>query len=497
MEIMSREKSKLIDLQTINEVGIPSLVLMENAANKVTERIIGLGEKFIIFCGNGNNGGDGLVIARKLLEENKAVYIVIVSEKEIYSEDFLVNINILKKLTNNFIYLKKEEDIELLKNASKEYTILVDCIFGIGLNRELNKFYKNIINYVNDNWKDIYSIDVPSGLNCDSGEVMGASIIAKKTYTFEVIKRGYLKYKALKYLGEVEVLKIGIPSYIKKRNSEKVYILEERDYGNLLIKRELFGHKGSYGKAVILAGSSGYTGAAYISTEACVRAGAGLTTLVTTREVQSLLCSRLVEAMTMSIDEEGVNKLFETVDVIAIGPGIDNEQKYEEIFKVIANKDQKIVVDAGAFKIIKGNEDILKKIKHRAIFTPHPGEMARLIDRSIDYIEENRIEVAKEYARKYNIVLLLKGYNTVITDGEEVYINTTGNSKMASGGMGDCLTGIITALVAQGHSLINSAILGAYIHGLAGELSGRDKYSVIATEVIKNISKAMNYMNKY
>ena len=496
MEVMTRNGCKELDRYAINEVGIPSIVLMENAANEVFKKVVNLDGKFIIFCGNGNNGGDGLAIARKLILEERDVCIVIVSENDRYSTDFLTNVNILKKLTKNFIHIRNIEDIDLLKEVSSSYRVAIDCIFGVGLNRVLDGFYTKVINYINGNWEFVISIDVPSGLNCENGEVMGASIVANKTYTFEVIKRGFIEYKALNYLGEVEVIKIGIPQYVKNRSSEKTYILNKYEYGKLLRKREKYGHKGMYGKVAVLAGSKGYTGAAYISTQSCVMAGAGLTTLVTTKYVQDKLSSKLVEAMTANIESlDDLKGLFKKIDVIAIGPGVDKEEKYKEILiHLIKYKDKKFVIDAGAFNFIKNNKEIMNAIKERAILTPHPGEMARLIDKSIEYVEGNRVEVAKDFAKENKVVVLLKGYNTIITDGEYVYINSSGNSKMASGGMGDCLTGIISAILAQGHSIIESALIGAYVHGLAGEFASEGKYSTIASEVIENISKAMNYI---
>lgn len=323
---------------------------------------------------------------------------------------------------------------------------------------------------------------------------MGASIVANITYSFEVIKRGFIEYKALKYLGNLEILNIGIPEFVKKMNSERVFILDREEYGRLLKKRSAYGHKGNYGKVAILAGSEGYTGAAFIATEACVRAGAGLTTLVSTKYVQDKLSSKLVEAMITNIDsKDRLKELFEKVNVVTIGPGIDNEKRYKELLiNLIRYKNKLFVIDAGAFNLIKDNKEIMDGLKGRAIFTPHPGEMARLIDKSIDYVEDNRIDVASKFAKENEVIVLLKGYNTIITNGDDIYINRTGNSKMASGGMGDCLTGIISALLAQGHSLIDSSLLGAYIHGLAGELASADKYSTVASEVIENISKVMN-----
>lgn len=496
MEIMSTNNCKEIDRYTIEEIGIPSLVLMENAAKEVTDRIINLGNRFIVFCGCGNNGGDGLVIARKLILENKDVYIVIVSKNDKYSEEFLVNLNILKKITNKIKYIKCEEDIYHLSGFIQDDYIAIDCIFGIGLNRVLEEFYIRLINFINEKFKLIISVDVPSGLNANDGSVMGASIIANITYTFEVIKKGFIEYKALNYLGNIEVLKIGIPNFVKEKNSDRIYILDKENYSKMLKKRKLYEHKGSYGKVSVLAGSKGYSGAAYICSESCVRAGAGLTTLVTTKYVQDKLSSKLVEAMTINIEEgDNLEDLLKKSNIFAIGPGIDNEILYKDILKkIIKYKEKKFVIDAGAFKLVKENKEILEGLKGRAIFTPHPGEMARLVGESIDYVEKNRIYIAKKFAKENNIVVLLKGYKTIITNGNDVYINCTGNSKMASGGMGDCLTGIIAALLAQGHSLIESTLLGAYVHGLAGELASEGKYSTIASEVMENISKALNYI---
>ncbi|MDV4152502.1 NAD(P)H-hydrate dehydratase [Clostridium sp. AL.422] len=495
IEVMSREGCKELDKCAIEEVGIPSIVLMENAANEVANRIIDLDDKFIIFCGNGNNGGDGLAIARKLILAGKDVCVVIISKSKRYSEDFLVNMNILEKITNNFIHISDISDIRLLDRVLNKYRIAIDCIFGVGLNRVLEQFYIKLIDYINENWKLIISVDTPSGLNSDNGETMGASIIANKTYTFEVVKKGFTEYKALSYLGRIEIIKIGIPDFVKKVKSQKVYILDNDEYGKLLKKRSVYGHKGNYGRVVILAGCKGYTGAAYISTEACVRAGAGLTTLVTTKYVQDKLSCKLVEAMTANIEQgNDLKELFKNSNVIAIGPGINKEEQYEDIFRdLIKYKDKKFVIDAGAFNLIK-NSTIINELKERAVLTPHPGEMARLIDNTIEYVEKNRVYVAKKFAKENKVVVLLKGYNTIITDGEYVYINSTGNSKMASGGMGDCLTGIISALLAQGHSLMESALVGAYVHGVAGDLASEGKYSTVASEVIENISKAMNYI---
>ncbi|GAB6168513.1 bifunctional ADP-dependent NAD(P)H-hydrate dehydratase/NAD(P)H-hydrate epimerase [Clostridium carnis] len=493
MYILPVDKCKELDKYAIEKVGIPSIVLMENAASEVTKRIVSMGNSFLIFCGEGNNGGDGLAIARKLLLAGKEVLVVVVSERGKYTDDFQTNFKILKNMNSKIKYIKDIDNDSLIRNELNHYDVVLDCIFGVGLNRNLNCFYSGIIKFINEIKGIKISIDVPSGLNGNTGKSMGEVVKAHITYSFEVIKLGFLKYSALEYLGELEIISIGIPSYIKDLHNTKIVTLDKEEYSKRLINRYVYGHKGTYGKSVIFAGSKGYTGAAYISAEACVKAGAGLTTVITTSYVQDVLSNKLIEAMTADINEvKVVESIVKNSNVIAFGPGLKVGEDWEKrLKKIIEETKIDFVIDAGGLSMIANDNDIVKKLSGRAVLTPHPGEMARLIGRTIEYVEENRIDVAKEYAKSNNIVLLLKGYNTVITDGEWVYINKTGNSKMASGGMGDCLTGIITALIAQGHSKIDAAVLGAYIHGLAGEQCGKNHYSITANMIIEKISKVM------
>ena len=269
---------------------------------------------------------------------------------------------------------------------------------------------------------------------------MGGAIKAKTTYTFEVVKLGFINYNSFKYLGDLEVVPIGIPDEVKDSINEGITILEDYSYKEIIRKREIYGHKGDYGRAVIFAGSKGFTGAAYLATKACLKTGAGLTTLVTPKDIQDILSGMLIEAMTSNFnEEEKVEKLITTANAIAYGPGLQSSREYEDFLLYISKKGNcHLVIDAEGINILSRRPEILDRLKGRMILTPHPGEMARLVGRSILEVESDRINIAKEYAKKYESIVLLKGYNTVITDGEKVYINTTGNSKMASGGSGDC-----------------------------------------------------------
>ena len=272
-----------------------------------------------------------------------------------------------------------------------------------------------------------------------------------------------------------------------------MYLLEEEDYKNLVPVRRITGHKGDYGKVLILAGSSGFTGAAYIVAEAAVRTGSGLTTLLIEDSLQNIFSGRLIEQMTLRYSEtDRIEQLLKGIDVLICGPGLSkNKENVEMLEKCIKESSCYVVADADALNIISENESLLQYLKGRAVFTPHPGEMARLVNKSIRDIEDNRIEESRRYAEKNHIVVLLKGYNTVITDGEKTIINTTGSSKMASGGMGDCLSGIIGSLVGQRKDLLNSAVLGAYIHGKSGDKLGEKRFSVNARDIIEIIPSVM------
>ena len=490
MEVMSSHKCKLIDEVTIKEIGIPSIVLMENAARSISKEICTMGEKFIVVCGQGNNGGDGLAIARYLFNKGKEVKVYIVGNNENYSNDFKVNLNILINLENIEIKsIKIQEDIYSdftinIKNAD----VIVDAIFGVGLNRNLEGIFKNVINQINSNSKNIVSVDVPSGLDCDKGIPKGVSIKANYTYTFEVIKKGFINYNAIEYLGNLKVVNIGIPQKIKQRHSDKTYVLDDFEYKELIPKRNIYGHKGNYGRAIVISGSNGFTGAAFITTECTVRSGAGLVTLICPKEIQCILSNKLIEAMTLNVEDDKVDNLLENAQVIAIGPGMGTGEKEKKFFeKVVKKTTCPMVIDADAITLLSKNKSLLKYLENRAVITPHPGELAGFLELEISEIEENRIDIAKKFFEDYRINLLLKGYKTVICTHNKTYINQTGNSKMASGGMGDALTGIITGLISQGASIEDATVLGAYIHGkLADEIS-QNSFIVNARDIINNL----------
>lgn len=493
MYIMSKKNCSNIDKQTIDEYNMPGIILMENAAEQIFRNIRTLGNRYIIFCGNGNNGADGLAIGRKLIFDNKDVLFILLKPRKNPTEEFQVNFNILKSLKVNMMIIDDIDKLDEIQHLIEDFPIVIDSIFGIGLDRKLNDFYFKIIDIINNSNKKIIAVDVPSGLDADSGRPLGSAVKAHITYTVEVIKKGFIEYSALEYLGDLKVIQIGIPENVKQANNENIYELSRESYRNKLIKRKIYGHKGNYGRAVLVAGSIGCLGAARLATESCIRSGAGLTTLITSSEGRKLLSGSLVEGMLATFeDNEKVKYLLSKADAVAFGPGIkEDEESMKLLEEIIIDSPSSIIIDAGGINLLSKNKKCLCSVKDKVILTPHPGEMARLIGKDISYVEKNRIECSRAFAKQYKCIVLLKGYNTVVTDGKNVFINKTGNSKMASGGMGDTLTGIITALVAQGYSNMDATLLGAYIHGLAAEYSARDRYSIIARDLIESIPFVM------
>lgn len=494
MEVVSIEKAKLMDKETIEKVGIPSIILMENAAENIFKSIVHKGNSYLFFCGVGNNGGDGLAVARKLFLADKQVKIYIVGNLEKGTDEFLINYKIIKSIGISIEFISEINEInESIPNDIRNSDIVIDSIMGIGLNRNLKDNMYELVDIINKNSKYTIAIDNPTGLNADTGKVMGISIHASKTFVVEVLKKGYFNLNARNYLGEIEVVNINIPNYIKKSNSENISIVDKTFCEAMIPSRGIYNHKGDCGRVVILAGSRGMTGAAYITTQSTVKTGAGLVSLVVEEDIQPILASKLIEAMTVSYcEEEKINKLISNADVIICGPGLGKSEKNKAMLnKFIYESKCPIVLDADALNLISDSADILNELRGRSVFTPHVGEMSRLNKVSIENINYSRIDTCIEYAKKNDIVTVLKGFNTVISNGNNTIINTTGNSKMASGGMGDCLTGIIGSLIAQGIGIYESAVCGAYIHGAIGDFLSNERYVITAEDIIYEIPKFM------
>ena len=487
MRIGSSQEIKSIDKSCIEQYGIPSIVLMENAALKLLKNIdITKCDKVTIVCGNGNNGGDGLALARLLIANRKEVTVFIIANSNGMSKDCKVNLNVLENLNASIKYIHSSDDIDDLKKCIVNSDIVVDGIFGTGLSRDITGVYKDIIEGINICSKYTIAIDIPSGLNSDTGKVMGCCIEAKKTISFQLYKIGFLNYESKKYLGEIILEELNIPEIIVEENHNKIFMTTKEFIRKNIPVRDLYKHKGDFGRSIIFAGSDGLSGAAYICTQSVVRAGGGLVTLCCHKDIQSILSNKLTESMTITYNDDYID-MVENADVVALGPGMGANEFTLSILKKIITSNKPIVIDADGINVLQDNLHLLKTSTNKVIITPHLGEMSRLTGYSIEYIKENRLKVAIEFARNNSVIVLLKGFNTIITDGKSMYINPTGNSSMASGGMGDCLTGIITSLIGQRVDPFKSAILGAYIHGYIGDKLSENMYCVNAIHIIEQL----------
>ncbi|AYD39377.1 NAD(P)H-hydrate dehydratase [Clostridium fermenticellae] len=494
MKIATVNVMRKIDSYCIEELGIPGIVLMENAALKVIENLkLDKFDRFCIICSKGNNGGDGFSVARHLTIMKKCVDVFLIGNSDRMSHDCKVNYNILKNIGVNAVNVSSKENIDVLGKAILQSDIVVDAMFGTGLSRDISGIFDSVITLVNEYGKYIVAIDAPSGFESDTGKILGNCIKADETVTFGLYKKGFLSYGADKFTGKISVKNIGIPQFAVDKFTEDDFITNRYMIKRDLRVRDKYSHKGDYGRVMIFAGSAGFTGAAYICTQGAVRCGSGLVTLCCSKNIQELLSSKLIEAMTISTDDDqDMLKLLKKCDAVAFGPGLKNSEATLDLLKkVIFNYDGDVVLDADGLNVLSGKLNIIKKSKCKFIFTPHAGEMSRITGLSVEYINENRIDVSKKFARDNHVVVLLKGYNTVVTDGYRTFINPTGNSSMASGGMGDCLTGIIVSLLGQGYDPLEAAYIGAFLHGYCGDKLSRNMYSVNASHIIDQIPFAI------
>lgn len=492
MKILSGKAIKDVERRAMEEYKIPSIVLMENAALKFIKNLDTDKIYYVIIAGRGNNGGDGLAVARHLNLLGKDVDVYFAPGTGEISPETGINLEICRAMGINVVTIKEESDIWDLREAVNDADCVVDALFGTGLARPAADIFKEIIETVNEMAKYTVSVDIPSGIHSDSGEIMGAAVKADKTISFSCYKKGFLNYNAAEYCGEIIVESIGIPDKLLAEADGRDNLMDYEMIKKLIPVRAKTGYKGDYGKALIVAGSVGFTGANKIASEACIKSGAGLVTVSSDRSVIRIIEENVKEAMTIHPDEiEGV---VENSDVIAFGPGMgNNEDTLLLLIRIIkklrleGKSDTILVLDADGLNVLQGKTDLLANSGVRVIITPHFGEMARLTGQSIEYIKKNRMEVAFKFARKNKVTVVLKGHNTIITDGVQVYVNPTGSSAIASGGMGDCLTGMIAGLAGQGLSPLEAALAATFLHGYIGDDLAAARYSVTASEIIERI----------
>ena len=518
MLLVTANQIQDIDKQTIESFGIPGLVLMENAGRGAFDFLIKkvkhiTQKKVAVIAGRGNNGGDGFVIARYLMEKDIPVTTFLLSTQKKVVGDAKVNMDLLQKLcdrsnTCSIVEIADADAFKELKSRILHHDLFIDAILGTGLNSDVRGFFKDAIDLINSSQGFVFSVDIPSGLHSDTGQPLGIAVRADATATFAFAKAGHLLYPGNSYTGDLEIIDIGIPKFIAQKKNIKLSLIEKKDIAACFIPRDFQSHKGSFGHLLVIAGSTGKTGAAALCTNAAMRCGTGLVTLGVAKSLNKSIEPQVIEPMTHPLSEkekgflsdncfDEIQTLLKGKQALALGPGLGTEKRTKRlVHKLIEKSDVPLIIDADAINCIAKNVTILKKKKVPAILTPHPGEMARLCDMTTLDIQADRTGIASQFAKTHDVILILKGAQTVVslTDGRS-FICPTGNPGMASGGMGDVLTGMIAGLCAQGFSLEDASLAGVYIHGMCADILLKDMgaFGFVATDMIQMIPKAIHH----
>ncbi len=502
---------KNIDRRAIRDFGVPGLVLMENAASAVMAEM----EKFFdglegvrvgIICGKGNNGGDGLALARRLRVRGVAVRVALFASFGAVEGEAKVNLSILRKMD---VELAPKASTRALLDILSWSDVLVDALLGVGLSSPLKGAYARAVDMINASGRPVVAVDVPTGIDADTGVVMGTAIKADLTVTMALLKRGLVLYPGAEYAGTVRIADIGIPREVIEKEKVTISLLDHGAVRGVLSNRVPDAHKGDFGHLMVIAGSPGKAGAAIMAAEGALRTGAGLVSVATPNNLVPIVQARIAEAMCVpsaeSIEgtlgfgsEEELLKAMGKMSACAIGPGLSTHyETVQAVRNLIQRTTIPLVIDADGLNALVGFTDILKKIKASVIMTPHPGEMGRLLGISSEDVQKDRIGIASKFAKKHNVTVVLKGAATVVaTPRGWVYINSTGNPGMASGGTGDVLTGMIGGFLAQGYGASQAACLGVYLHGRAGDLAAKEKgeAGMIAGDLIEKIPEAIKEM---
>lgn len=505
MKLFLAEEMKQIDAATAKEFGLPGLLLMENAGRDVAaiaESILEdcSNKRILVFAGKGNNAGDGFVAARTLLNRGAQVTVVLLADQAAYSGEALIQLEVLKKCNPFMFTLNNEQDWDKATIAGELADLVIDGLLGTGFRGELSPDFARAAELINSMLAPVLAIDVPSGVEPDTGKVARGAVKADVTVTIAAPKPGLYLYPGAEYAGEIMVAEIGIPTKLLTESDSKNELITRGLAKTKLPLRQGNAHKGMAGRVAILAGSPGFTGAAALCSYAAVKAGAGLVTLLTPLSSQNILAAKLNEVMVKGLIERlpgvlgggavgDVRHWLEKSDVLAVGPGLGTSEATKEVIRdILQGCSKPVVIDADALTALVGHTEILSRMKCPRIITPHPAEMARLIDSAASEVDANRLAVASRYAVEWQTVVVLKGAPTVVaTPDGSAYLNTNGNEGMATGGCGDVLTGIIAALLGQGLSAADAAILGVYLHGLAGDLAAENGKIGLAAGQISEI----------
>jgi ADP-dependent NAD(P)H-hydrate dehydratase / NAD(P)H-hydrate epimerase len=496
LQIISIQRSNRVKVSTVDEIrsldkqatenfGIPEDILMENAGLSmyfvITKEFEVMNKNFLVFCGAGNNGGDGLVVARKLHSSGAKVKIFLLANESKFKGAAKKNFEIVSKMPLEIYRIVSVEDIE---SAIQHSDAIVDAILGTGLTGEVSGLCKDVIQMINESHKTVFSLDIPSGISGDTGKLQGIAIRADYTVTFGLPKIGNIFYPGYKHCGKLYVSHISFPPSLYNIDSIKVEISNPSE----LPERNESAHKGDFSEVLFIAGASSYFGAPYFSALSFLKSGGGYSRLATPTSISPFLASKGSEIVFIpqsettsgSIALKNKNNLLslsENMDMIVIGPGLSLNEETQQLVQELTLEIQKpLLLDGDGITAISKNLELIKKRKAKTIITPHLGEMARIAGMNISELNENKIVILRKMAKELNAIIVLKGAHSLIGYPDEtIYINMSGNSGMATAGSGDVLTGTIAGIAGQGLSLKDAVKTGVFIHGLSGDLAAADK----------------------
>ncbi len=499
MRVLNAAQMRDADRQTVDDIGIPSMVLMENAGRQVVAALEAayddLPDRHVaVLCGCGNNGGDGFVVARTLYQRGVEVSVFVIGSLKTVKGDARLNVEILGRLGITVVEIADEQAWELHFSEISKCELIVDAIFGTGLKSPLAGMLETVVADINASLIPVISVDLPSGLSADHAEPIGDCIRAAITVTLAAPKLPLVLPPGESKAGNIVVADIGIPpAVIENLAGPRLELLTREAMREMIQPREADSHKGDFGRVLLVAGSRGKTGAAHLAALGALRSGAGLVSIATPQSSQPILAAMGAEYMTLPLEETAdgrvaagaVERVLEfEQDVIAIGPGLGTGPDVTAFVEaVIERSEGPLVLDADALNALAADPDRLQGGGTRPIvITPHPGEMARLAGTSVEEVQASRLDVARDFAVAHQIYVVLKGYRTLVATPEgKVFINPLGNPGMATGGTGDVLTGVLAAWLAQLLDAEGACKLAVYLHALAGDLAEADEGEVAMT----------------
>lgn len=517
MRLVKAAQMREMDLEAIKRYSIPGLILMENAGlaivQVIMQRFLGedaKGKKVFIIAGPGNNGGDGFVVGRHLFNKGAFVSFLITVLPEDYRGDAAVNLKIIEDVGLPCSVLHPE-NMDKIASELEKADIIVDALFGTGFKGIPREPLSSLIRMVNEAEKPVVAVDLPSGMEADTGRVAGDCIRAQATVTMGMPKLGLYLDPGAQYTGEVVVGDISFPPELKSEEGGDYYLVDEKMAAEVLPERLPTSHKGDFGHVTVIGGTIGYTGAAVLASNAALRGGAGLVTAIVPEICYPIVGVKLTEAMTFpakgsesggfaSSAVESIQQVLKRATAAAVGPGLGQEEGTAEFLEdLLKYLDIPLVLDADALNILAKKKHLLTdqafaQQRKNWVLTPHPGEMARLCETTIAAVQEDRIGTAARACRKWGVIVVLKGAHTVTAgpDGP-IFINSTGNPGLASGGTGDVLAGLIASFLAQGLEPLKAAFCGPFVHGLAADLIAQRSGSagMIAGDLLSEISQVI------